>query len=260
MPTFTKFSELPPAKKKKKKGTLRDHRYEFLLRNHHYRTHLPGQVGACCTWPCRPAEPRIAPHCPAEPHLLAVPARHPAGPKRNSSIPIEAGRALQAGPEQPHTAAERCPPPEPHRQTRPGPAVPSRSASRPAPGPRPKNGGGNRAPLARPAPRPAVLTVQPASRTAPSRPAARLASSSRPRKQPSPPHDPPPRPAAIFLPPPAPGAAHAPHVETLGGGQAAGTAQAQGGMRAPLPRASRRSAACACGAGSRAALTADPRT
>lgn len=28
MPTFTKFSELPPAKKKKKKkGTLRDHRY-----------------------------------------------------------------------------------------------------------------------------------------------------------------------------------------------------------------------------------------
>lgn len=138
-------------------------------------THLPGQVST--------ARGRACPHSPARPapHLPAVPARHPAGPRRNGTIPIGAGQALQAGPRQPRTAhSSGALPATPRRpnptrltpRTRSGPREPLPPqpppwlglprAARPAAGPRPKNGGGNRAPRAPRPPRPAP-SAQPRS-------------------------------------------------------------------------------------------------
>lgn len=96
-------------------------------------THLPGQVST--------ARGRACPHSPARPapHLPAVPARHPAGPRRNGTIPTGAGQALQAGPRQPRTAhSSGALPATPRRpnptrltpRTRPGPASPSRRSRR----------------------------------------------------------------------------------------------------------------------------------
>lgn len=133
-------------------------------------THLPGQVST--------ARGRACPHSPARPapHLPAVPARHPAGPRRNGTIPTGAGQALQAGPRQPRTAhSSGALPATPRRpnptrltpRTRPGPASPSRRSRRrgsafrgpPAPllgrGLKMAEGTALPGPRARPAPRPA---------------------------------------------------------------------------------------------------------